>query len=137
HSKRPEFPDWMFSDEGLPSVDRVEHAGLSPADAVKAMTVPEGFEVDLIAAEPRVHQPVAFTFDARGRLWVAEAHSYPERVGGLEGAWNAGRDRIVIFADTDFDGAYETQTVFAENLNLVSGIEVGFGGVWVGAAPYL
>ncbi len=27
--------------------------------------------------------------------------------------------------------------MFAEGLNLVSGLEVGFGGVWVGAAPYL
>ncbi|MCA9149658.1 MAG: c-type cytochrome, partial [Planctomycetales bacterium] len=39
--------------------------------------------------------------------------------------------------DRDLDGAFETRKVFAEGLNLVSGLEVGFGGVWVGAAPYL
>ena len=48
-----------------------------------------------------------------------------------------GRDRILIFEDTNGDGRLDSRKVFIENLNLVSGIEVGFGGVWVGAAPYL
>ena len=46
-------------------------------------------------------------------------------------------DRILIFEDTDGDGQFDKRTVFTEGLNLVSGLEVGFGGVWVGAAPYL
>ncbi len=48
-----------------------------------------------------------------------------------------GRDRILIFEDTDLNGTLDKRTVFYEGLNLVSGLEVGFGGVWVGAAPYL
>jgi putative membrane-bound dehydrogenase-like protein len=32
---------------------------------------------------------------------------------------------------------FDTRKQFVEGLNLVSGLEVGFGGVWVGAAPYL
>jgi putative membrane-bound dehydrogenase-like protein len=48
-----------------------------------------------------------------------------------------GKDRIVIFEDTDGDGHFDKRTVFMEGLNLVSGLEVGFGGVWIGAAPYL
>lgn len=110
----------------------VSNEGLSPDDARAAMTVPPGFEVDLIAAEPRIHQPVAFTFDERGRIWVAEAHTYPIRAS--EGG---GADRIVILEDSNADGQFDKRTVFAEGLNLVSGLEVGFGGVWVGAAPYL
>ena len=47
------------------------------------------------------------------------------------------KDRIVIFEDTDGDGKFDKRTVFMEGLNLVSGLEVGFGGVWIGAAPYL
>jgi hypothetical protein len=43
------------------------------------MFVPEGFSVDVIAAEPNLHQPMAFTFDAKGRLWVVEGHSYPQK----------------------------------------------------------
>ncbi len=97
-----------------------------------SMYVPEGFSVDVIAAEPRIHQPIAFTFDAKGRIWVAEAHSYPQKqpVG-------KGLDRIVILADADGDGRFETRKVFIEGLNLVSGLEVGYGGVWIGAAPHL
>ena len=110
--------------------DAYAHAGLTPDEAARAMTVPEGFRVDLIAGEPDVVQPIAFTFDTRGRLWVAEAYSYPFRAPEGEG-----RDRILIFEDADADGRFETRKVFAEGLNLVSGLEVGFGGVWVGAAP--
>ena len=96
------------------------------------MTVPEGFTVTLAAAEPDVVQPIAFAIDDRGRLWVAEAYTYPMRAPEGEG-----QDRILIFEDTDGDGTLDKRKVFIEKLNLVSGIEVGFGGVWVGAAPYL
>jgi putative membrane-bound dehydrogenase-like protein len=94
--------------------------------------VPPGFSVTLAAAEPDVVRPIGFTLDDRGRLWVAEAHTYPVRAP--EGQ---GRDRILILEDTDGDGRLDSRKVFMENLNLVSGIEVGFGGVWLGAAPYL
>jgi putative membrane-bound dehydrogenase-like protein len=108
------------------------HDGLQPQNAAAAMTVPKGFQVQLAAAEPLVHQPVAFTIDERGRLWVAEAHTYPQRAPAGQG-----KDRILILEDQDLDGRLETRKVFIEGLNLVSGLEVGFGGVWVGAAPYL
>ena len=54
------------------------HAGLSGVEAAKAMTVPKGFTVTLAAAEPDVVRPIAFAIDDRGRLWVAEAHTYPD-----------------------------------------------------------
>jgi putative membrane-bound dehydrogenase-like protein len=113
--------------DGLPPND-----GLEPEAAAAAMTVPAGFRVQLAAGEPLVHQPVAFTIDERGRLWVAEAHTYPQRAPAGEG-----KDRIIILEDADLDGTFENRKVFIEGLNLVSGIEVGFGGLWVGAAPYL
>ena len=96
----------------------------------QAMTVPKGFTVKLAAAEPDIVRPIAFTLDDRGRLWVAEAHTYPVRAPEGEG-----KDRILIFEDTNGDGTLDSRKLFIENLNLVSGIEVGFGGVWVGAAP--
>ena len=107
-------------------------SGLSPEEAAKNMTVPPGFKVQLAASEPMVHQPIAFTFDDRGRMWLAEAYTYPNRAKDGEG-----KDKIVILEDTDLDGDFDKRTVFIEGLNLVSGLEVGFGGVWVGAAPYL
>ena len=124
------------SDAEWHAAQPVEHkelaSGLSPEDAAKNMTVPPGFKVQLAAGEPMVHQPIAFTFDDRGRLWLAEAYTYPNRAKDGEG-----KDKIVILEDTDLDGDFDKRTVFIEGLNLVSGLEVGFGGVWVGAAPYL
>ena len=96
------------------------------------MTVPPGFKVTLFAGEPDVVQPIAMAIDDRGRVWVAEAYSYPRRVPDAQA-----RDRILIFEDTDSDGRFNTRKVFADHLNLVSGLAVGFGGVWVGAAPHL
>lgn len=104
-----------------------------PAGAtLKSIHLPEGFEASLVAAEPDLSQPVAFAFDEKGRIWVAEALSYPQRREP-----GRGLDRILIFEDREGDGEFETRRVFAEGLNLVSGLEVGFGGVWVGAAPEL
>lgn len=97
---------------------------------VRDMKVPEGFEVSTVASEPDVKQPISFTFDAKGRLWVAEAFSYPRRQP--EGK---GKDTLLIFEDTNGDGKFDKRKVFANNLNLVSGFEVGYGGVFVGAAP--
>ena len=59
------------------------------------MTVPPGFrESSCSPVKPEVHQPIAMCIDDRGRLWVAEAYSYPQRQP--EGK---GKDRIVIFED--------------------------------------
>jgi putative membrane-bound dehydrogenase-like protein len=134
HESRPDFLNEVVPDEApmLPPMDPVKHAGLSGADAARAMTLPKGFSVKLAASEPAVVRPIAFALDDRGRLWVAEAHTYPIRAD--EGQ---GRDRILILEDTNGDGKLDSRKVFIENLNLVSGLEVGFGGVWVGAAPYL
>jgi putative membrane-bound dehydrogenase-like protein len=105
----------------------------TPAEqTVSQMYLPEGFRAELVAAEPDLHQPIAFAFDERGRIWVAEAYSYPQKRPAGQGL-----DKIVIFEDRDADGRFETRKVFAEGLNLVSALEVGFGGVWIGAAPEL
>ena len=115
-----------------PPSDDVKFAGLSAAQAAKEMTLPPGFKATLFAGEPDVMQPIAFCLDDRGRLWVVEGMNYPKRAPEGEG-----KDRILIFEDTDGDGQFNKRTVFMEKLNLVSGIEVGFGGVWIGAAPHL
>ena len=51
----------------------------SPAEAVQRFKPPDGFRVTLFAGEPDVHQPIAMCLDDRGRVWVAEAYSYPVR----------------------------------------------------------
>ena len=60
--------------------DMYAHAGLSPEDAARAMTVPPGFKVTLFAGEPDVVQPIAMAIDDRGRLWIAEISPTRARV---------------------------------------------------------
>ncbi|WP_020607306.1 PVC-type heme-binding CxxCH protein [Spirosoma spitsbergense] len=131
---RPNFPNELKPADIiiLPPLDPVLHAGLSGKEAANVMTLPKGFTITLAASEPDVVRPICFTFDPRGRLWVVEGHTYP--VPAPEGQ---GKDRVIIFEDTNGDGTLDNRKVFAEGLNLVSGIEVGMGGVWLGAAPYL
>ena len=106
---------------------------LSPAEAEKKFVVPEGFEVRLFAAEPDVVNPVAMTWDERGRLWVLELYEYP--LGAPPG--QKGRDRIKILEDTDNDGRADKVTIFADGLNLATGLALGNHGVYVGQAPDL
>lgn len=102
---------------------------LTPEEAMTRMTVPEGFHVELVASEPDIVNPVAMTFDERGRIWITESFEYPRREPGV------GRDRVKILEDTDGDGKADKFTVFAEGLNIPSGIAVGAGGVWVANSP--
>ncbi|HYH67901.1 MAG TPA: PVC-type heme-binding CxxCH protein [Urbifossiella sp.] len=105
--------------------------GPLPAEqAAKQSVLPDGFRMSVFAAEPLVTQPVSFCLDHRGRVWVAEALNY--------GAWQAtGKDRVAILEDTDGDGRADKRTVVCENFNYITGVEVGFGGVWVMSPPGL
>jgi putative membrane-bound dehydrogenase-like protein len=112
---------------------------LKPEETVAKFKVAPEFEVKLFAGEPLMTNPIAFTLDEKGRTWVVESFEYPKRTpkGKMP------RDRIVILEDTDGDGAADKRTVFAEgkdfpeSFDMASGIEVGHGGVYLGAPPYL
>ena len=67
------------------------NAPLAAREAMRRITLPEGFSVSLFAAEPDVVQPIAMTIDHKGRLWVVENYSYPIWLGGPRG-----KDRILI-----------------------------------------
>jgi putative membrane-bound dehydrogenase-like protein len=129
HDREPRVPE---APGPVMRPDQYRYAKLPPEQAARAMKLPPGFSATVFAAEPDVKQPIAMALDDRARVWIAEAYEYPVRA-----AEGKGRDRILIFEDTDGDGRFDKRKVFAEGLNLVSGLEVGFGGVWVGAAPYL
>jgi putative membrane-bound dehydrogenase-like protein len=103
---------------------------ITPQQALERFTLPDGFKATLFAGEPDVLQPIAFDFDDRGRLWVAECFSYPDfKVEG--------RDRILIFTDRDGDGRFDERKVFLSNGKRLSGLTIGFGGVWVTSPPHL
>lgn len=104
---------------------------LKPDEAIAKMTVPPGFSVELVAAEPDIVNPTAMAIDDRGRFWICESLEYPRQSPG------PGKDRIKILEDTDGDGRADKTTIFAEGLNIPSGIALGYGGVWVANAPDL
>ncbi len=133
--------------DDAPTADIVPFAGLTAEEACEKATLPPGFRMHPFAAEPDVRNPIAFCEDDRGRLWVVEGLTYPRRRGYPPGPGGSvadqqkdivsGADRILVLEDTDGDHKADRKTVFMENLNLVSGIQYGFGGIWIGAAPYL
>ncbi len=110
-----------------------DNPAYSPEEARKRFTLLPGFEARLFASEPEVVNPVAMTWDDRGRLWVVELYEYP--LGAKPG--EKGRDRIKVLEDTDGDGRADSVKVFADGFTLATGILVANGGVYLGAAPNL
>jgi putative membrane-bound dehydrogenase-like protein len=104
---------------------------LEPAESMKHMHLPEGFEVQLFAADPDIAKPIAMAWDERGRLWIAETADYPNdmQVPGK------GHDRIRILEDTDGDGRADRFTLFADKLSIPTGLAFANGGVIVAQAP--
>src|SRR6185436_8030987 len=107
---------------------------MSATEAAAKMKLPAGFKATVFAAEPDVQNPIAMAWDARGRLWIAENYTYAE--GGKKFDLNL-RDRILIFEDKDGDGKFDTRKVFTDELQMLTSIEVGYGGVWVMSPPRL
>ena len=123
----------VFAFNGFSPAQEFPAKPVPTKDAAAKMTAPPGFKVTLFAGEPDVVQPIAFTFDERGRMWVVECVTYPK--------WSQdgknGRDRVVILEDTNGDGVHDKKTVvLSDGVNL-SGIEVGFGGVYLCSSPNL
>lgn len=108
---------------------------LPPEEAIKQFHVADGYAVNLFASEvdfPDIENPVQITFDTQGRLWVATMPSYP----GYKPPHKP-HDKLLILEDTDGDGKADKQTVFAENLHVPTGFELGDGGVYVSQQPNL
>ncbi|MEX2188246.1 MAG: PVC-type heme-binding CxxCH protein [Pirellulales bacterium] len=102
---------------------------LAPQEELETFKLPPGYEINLFASEvdfPELQQPVQFTFDAKGRLWVAVMPSYPHYLPG-----KPVNDKILILEDTNNDGRADKQTIFAEGLYLPTGIELGDRGCYV------
>ena len=104
---------------------------LDPAESVKHMALPSGFEPRLFAAEPDIAKPIALAWDHRGRLWIAETTDYPNDLQPK----GKGHDRIKICEDTDGDGKADKFTVFAEGLSIPTSLAFARGGLIVHQAP--
>jgi len=104
---------------------------LSPADSLAAIFVRQGYEIELVAAEPLVKDPVAIAWGTDGRLWVAEMADYPS---GMDGQGKPG-GRIRFLEDTTSDGTYDHSTVFLDGVRFPTGIMPWRDGVLITAAP--
>lgn len=97
--------------------------------------IAEGYDIELVAAEPLVEAPVAFRFGPDGRLWVVEMRGYMRDANG------AGEDqplgRIKVLDDTDGDGRMDRATVFLDGLVMPRGIAHWQDGLLVIEPPHL
>lgn len=117
--------------EGVVNTQDPTHHSLTPEESLARITVPEGFHVFLFAGEPDIRRPIAFDFDDRGRLWVVENYSHPHLKD------DGHSDRVVILEDTNNDGQFDNRTVFWDEGRYLTGIAVGYHGVWLANTPEL
>lgn len=117
-----------------PDTEKSTTRPLAPSEAAAGWRLPPGFSVSLVAAEPGVRQPIALSFDPRGRLWVAENFTYAEPP--VLFATNLD-DRVLILEDNDGDGRAESRKVFLDGLKLLTSVETGLGGIWLLCPPRL
>ena len=146
---------------GLEAVDAAEKTAAehpvsrTPEQAEELFQVPDGLEIQLVVSEPDVSQPLSISFDDRGRMWVLQYLQYPlpeglkpvkvdqwlrteyDEVPEPPPKGPKGKDRISIYEDTDGDGRCDTVKHFLDDLNLASGMALGYGGVFVVQPPYL
>ncbi|MEQ9411325.1 MAG: HEAT repeat domain-containing protein [Fuerstiella sp.] len=94
--------------------------------------LPEGFEVNLYAADPAIAKPIQMNFDESGRLWIVSSEVYPHIKPG-----EAARDRVLVLEDRNHDGVSDQTTVFAEGLLIPTGIAPGDGGAYVANSTQL
>ena len=101
---------------------------LSPNAQMQGFTVPQGFSIQLFADETLIGgKPINMAFDARGRLWVSSTREYPYAVP--KDKWSpdttaapGSKDSIRILEDTNGDGRADKVTVFANDLNIPTGV---------------
>jgi len=103
----------------------------TPDESLQSFEVIPGFQVELVAAEPEVMDPVDIAWGPDGKMWVVEYADYP--LGKDDKGIPCGRVRCL--EDTDSDGRYEQSTVFLEPIAYPMGIMVWRNGVLVTAAP--
>ena len=120
------------TDDQLPSL--AGPPAKTPEEEKKTFQIAPGFQIDLVASEPQVVDPVAMAFDEAGRLYVAEMRGYPNDGVG-RGKVSSGV--VKLLEDRDGDGFYETSTVFADGLRLPTSVMPYKKGLLIAVAPDL
>ena len=108
---------------------------LTPAEALDSFSVPPGFHVELVAAEPLIESPIIIEFDPDGRLWAIEMPTFLPDLSGRDS--DEPINRVVVLEDTNDDGRMDKRTVFADSLVQPRALRVLDRGVLVGEPPNL
>ncbi|WP_437186662.1 PVC-type heme-binding CxxCH protein [Planctomicrobium sp. SH668] len=116
------------------SRDDAQAIATPPQTALDSIELKAGFRSTLFAAEPDVQNPIAMAWDDRGRLWIAENYTYAESRTRFEMGL---RDRIIILEDDDGDGVFDHRKVFTDQVQMLTSLEIGHGGVWIMTPPHL
>ncbi|HUR45231.1 MAG TPA: PVC-type heme-binding CxxCH protein, partial [Candidatus Saccharimonadales bacterium] len=152
---RAVFDKFHESNRVLGRAPQVHGPSLPPQASAAKLRPAADFVAELLLSEPLVAQPTHFSFDERGRLWVAQYRQYPypaglrmlsrdkyyrahyDKVPPPPPNHDRGADIISIHEDTDGDGVYDRHKVFLDGLNMANAVVHGHGGVWVMHTPYL
>ena len=128
---------------------------VSPKEALLLLKTEPDLVVEELLHEPEVAQPTQVSWDARGRLWVAQYRQYPypagvkmisrdkyyrskyDRVPPAPPNQTPGADVISVHEDTDGDGRYDSHKQVLTGLNMANAVLTGHGGIWVMNPPYL
>ena len=106
----------------------------SAEESAKFFSLPEGTKVKVWASEPMVQNPIAMAWDKHGRMWVAENYTYGSRKIRFDLSL---RDRVIVLSDMDGDGQADTRKVFTDEMQMLTSVEFGQGGVWLMCPPKL
>ncbi|MBT4799869.1 MAG: hypothetical protein HON81_16285, partial [Verrucomicrobia bacterium] len=159
--EKPEFAAYLGSQFKLSSrplartINPIRGRQIPPGKDLLLLEADDDLAVEGLLSEPEIAQPTHFSFDARGRLWVAQYRQYPYPAGlkmtGRDQYYRSkynrippapphhdrGVDIISVHEDRDGDGTYETGKNVFEGLNMANSVVRGWGGIWVMHTPYL
>jgi quinoprotein glucose dehydrogenase len=140
------MPFSLLADD-KPYAPKLAKASDEGEKAIKRFQLPDGFQAELVAAEPMLANPVAFCIDEKGRFFVAETFRlhdgvsdnrhhmdwlvndiacmtiedrieyHREKLGADFDQWATEHDRVRLVWDADGDGQADHDTVFSDGYN--------------------
>ena len=159
--KKPTFaayPAHQFKLSSRPlarTMDPIRGRQVPPGEDLALLKTDDDLAVDALLSEPEIAQPTHFSFDTRGRMWVAQYRQYPypagltmigrdqyyrskyDRIPPAPPHHDHGADIISVHEDLDGDGIYETSKNVLKDLNMANSVVRGWGGLWVMHTPHL
>ncbi|HEV3440434.1 MAG TPA: PVC-type heme-binding CxxCH protein [Gemmata sp.] len=112
--------------------------GAEPTHQVKlnghTFTLPDGFEIELVAGPPQVERPIVAAFDDKGRLYVCDSSGSNAKTTEQV---KTKPHRIVRLESTKGDGKFDKATVFVKNVMFPEGAMWLNGSLYVAAPPHI